>query len=495
MKKGSSKQKYRKFKKVVVLDTVIFYPNHRKLLNSIAEEVVEYPTSLPEELEKQHEDNPEIFKNKKCYTHIASDDMPKQLLMNRVEGADVIISCWTNIPDEIIEGNPQLKLIAFWTHEREHRINVGLAAKKGIAVINIPDYGTDAVSEVVFAGMWHLIQRNFSMREYPHTTNQVANAVVERTFQHFRKLLENEKYTRAGKFGHHFHKLGMIKFDFGKKDLNELIPERLVKYKRVGFMNTRNTEEAIKKLSTFNVICEEYNVTDTSLASYYKFLAENEIVFYDEEYKNSSEIQKAEKMFGDKFVSIGTLIGAEYPLEGKVFGVVGLGRIGVQVARIAKTLGFEVWYFSQTRKQSLERELGLKYASLTEIASKSDVLSIHLPAHKAEGVFDAALISKLKKGAIFINTADGNAIDQAALTKRMQNDEVFAYLDVYPGLPRKDILGMEMENKSDWKIRKALPNHIIAYRAGWRTQESLNVKTYKLLGEMMNNAFEPKMCE
>ena len=58
--------KLSKFKRVVVLDTVIFYPEHRKLLNSIAEEVLEFPTSLPEGLEKQYEEHPEIFLHQKC---------------------------------------------------------------------------------------------------------------------------------------------------------------------------------------------------------------------------------------------------------------------------------------------------------------------------------------------------------------------------------------------------------------------------------------------
>ena len=64
--------------------------------------------------------------------------------------------------------------------------------------------------------------------------------------------------------------------------------------------------------------------------------------------------------------------------------------------------------------------------------------------------------------------------------------EIFAYLDVYPGLPRKDILGMPMNDKTDWKIHKELANNVLAYRAGWKTQESIKVKTYKLLGEMID---------
>jgi len=476
----------KKFRKVVVLDTVIFYPEHRQLLNSIAEEVLEYPTSLPEGLEKQYEESPDLFLNKLCYTQIAIDNIPLQLLMNRVDGADVVVSCWTDIPDEILRLNPQLKLIVFWTHEREHRINIKLAEELGITVANIPDYGTDAVAEVVFAGLWQLLHRNFGADNTLETGDKISHAIIDHVFSHFRQLQDNEKYTRSGKFTHHFHKIGLVKFDFTQKNLDELIPERLIEYKRVGLLNIVKSDETTNALRALGVICEQYKINDTSLATYYKFLAENDIIFYDTNGIDHSEIKKISVMFGDKLVDVGQLSSADYSFNNKIFGVIGLGRIGIKVATIAKKLGFEVIYYSKTRKNELENELGIKYVGLEKLAETSDVVSVHVPAHKAENLFDNKLIAKLKSKSIFINTADGNAIDQQVLTKRMLAGEIFAYLDVYPGLPRKDILGMPMNDKTDWKIHKELSNNVFAYRAGWKTQESIKVKTYKLLGEMID---------
>jgi len=97
---------------------------------------------------------------------------------------------------------------------------------------------------------------------------------------------------------------------------------------------------------------------------------------------------------------------------------------------------------------------------------------------------DQNIIASMKNGTILINTADGNAVDQHALTDRMVRGEIIGYLDVYPGLPRKDILGLPMNDKTDWKLYKELENNVFAYRAGWKTQESIRIKTYKLLGEM-----------
>jgi lactate dehydrogenase-like 2-hydroxyacid dehydrogenase len=477
----------KKFKKVVVLDTVIFYPEHRKLLNKLSEQVLEYPSSLPEGLEKQYQNNPELFINKRCYSELATNDTPKQLLMNRVDGADVIISCWTNIPDEILKLNPQLKLIVFWTHEKEHRVNMKLAEELGIKVVNVPDYGTESVTEAVFAGIWQLIQKNYQTSLSTDNENQTCNAIIDYVFTYFRKLPTNEKNTRSGKFTHHFHKIGQAKFDFDQKSIDQLIPERLVKDKKVGLLNIQNANETIDKLRALEVNCEKYEIKDDSLATFYKFLTENEIVFYDKTRVDPDTLEKISIMFNNKLVDITALPRAEYSLTNKTFGIVGLGRIGTTVATTAKKLGLKVVYYSKTRKPETEKELDIEYVSLEELARTCDIVSIHVPAYKAENMFNKDLINKLKNKSIFINTADGNAIDQKTLTDRMVNHEIFAYLDVYPGLPRKDIMGLKMKDNADWKIKKELSNHVLAYRVGWKTQESIRVKTYKLIGHLINH--------
>ncbi|MEI7511961.1 MAG: NAD(P)-dependent oxidoreductase [Candidatus Uhrbacteria bacterium] len=475
-----------KFKRVAVLDTVIFYPEHRQLLNQFAEEVLEFPSSLPDGLEKQLEDKPELFLNKKCYTHIAADNTPLQLLMNRVEGADVIISCWTGIPDEILRLNPQLKLIIFWTHEKEHRINTKLAEELGISVTNIPDYGTDAVAEVVFAGLWQLLIKNNRLPRQPESGTEVMNAIMHDLFIRYRKLPNNEKYTRAGKFSHHFHKLGLVNFDFTQKSLDELIPERLIEHKHIGLLNITQSKETISALHSFGVIANAITIADFSLATAYKFCAEHEYIYFDSHNAPTTEIEKMRILFPGKFIDIRTLTSTNRSFQNNVFGIVGLGRIGTRVARIAKSLGFEVIYFSKNRKPEIEYELGVRYVALDELAKMSDVISIHVPAHKAEGLISRPFIESMRNNTLFINTADGNALDRQALTERMETGEINTYLDVYPGLPRKDILGLPMKDKTDWKLHDTLANNVFAYRAGWKTQESIRIKTHKLLGEMTN---------
>jgi len=312
------------------------------------------------------------------------------------------------------------------------------------------------------------------------------HGIVNSVFDYFRKLPTNEKNTRAGKFTHQFHKIGEAKFDFDQKSLDELIPERLLEHKKIGLLNMSDAGCLADVFEALGVRLEQHQTTDSSLATYYKFLAENELVFFDPTTMNQAELAKIQLMFGDKLVDINELVPINFRISGKIFGIVGLGRIGQKVAVKAKKLGFEVVYYSRTRKPELEQNWQIKYLPLQDLARVSDVISIHVPAHKAENLFDGQMVAAMKNGAIFINTADGNAIDQPALTKRMKAGEIMAFLDVYPGLPRKDILGLSMEGPADWKIKKELPNQVLAYRAGWKTQESIRVKTYKTLGLMTN---------
>ena len=89
--------------KIVILDSVILYPEHRYRLEQMADEIVEYNTCTSEEE-----------------------------VLERVKGADCIISCWVDISNRVIDENPQIKTIAFWTHAYEHRIDKAYAEAHGI---------------------------------------------------------------------------------------------------------------------------------------------------------------------------------------------------------------------------------------------------------------------------------------------------------------------------------------------------------------------------
>ena len=154
----------KKFKKVVVLDTVIFYPEHEEILKSLVEKpkiervpltwdetkkqwtlpenyempndanIIIWPSSLPESFEGLSLELHEKLKTAQCWTEAGlRGSLSSQNLLNRIKDADCILTCWTNIPDEVLELiNP--KAIITWTHEFEHRLNVKRAIEKGVEV-------------------------------------------------------------------------------------------------------------------------------------------------------------------------------------------------------------------------------------------------------------------------------------------------------------------------------------------------------------------------
>jgi glycerate dehydrogenase len=79
-------------------------------------------------------------------------------LNERLNGADAVISCWTNIPDEVLRANPQIRYVGSWTNLVQHRINLDLAREMGITITYIPDYGTIAVAEHAIALLLELMR-------------------------------------------------------------------------------------------------------------------------------------------------------------------------------------------------------------------------------------------------------------------------------------------------------------------------------------------------
>lgn len=130
------------------------------------------------------------------------------------------------------------------------------------------------------------------------------------------------------------------------------------------------------------------------------------------------------------------LLGIE--LNGKTLGIVGAGRIGQAAAFKAKAFGMKVIYFSKTRKQKFEREIGAKKTSLNMLLKKSDVVSIHLPlSEKTFHLFSKEKLDLLKPTSILINTSRGEVVDEQYLIKLLSTNKIFAAgFDVYENEPR-----------------------------------------------------------
>jgi D-3-phosphoglycerate dehydrogenase len=132
--------------------------------------------------------------------------------------------------------------------------------------------------------------------------------------------------------------------------------------------------------------------------------------------------------------------GTWQPLEGvqvlgKTFGIIGLGGIGAEVARIAQGMGLQVIAWNRTPRPGT----GVTLVELDELLQRSDIVSLNLTLNdETRGFFDQARIARMKPGAILVNTARGALVDEAALIEALQSGHLrHAGLDVFHSEPLK----------------------------------------------------------
>ena len=129
------------------------------------------------------------------------------------------------------------------------------------------------------------------------------------------------------------------------------------------------------------------------------------------------------------------LIGKQ--LTGTRLGILGMGRIGKVVAKLARAFGMIIHYHNRS-KLSSELEMGATYHdSIKNLFSVSDVLSINCPATKeTENIINAKTLEYFPKGAIITNSARGDMIDDEAMINALNKRKIYALgLDVYKGEP------------------------------------------------------------
>ncbi|OIO31251.1 hypothetical protein AUJ77_00370 [Candidatus Nomurabacteria bacterium CG1_02_43_90] len=110
-----------------------------------------------------------------------------------------------------------------------------------------------------------------------------------------------------------------------------------------------------------------------------------------------------------------------FDLKGKTMGILGIGRIGVHMIRMAKGFDMKVVAFDLYPKQSMAQELGFSYVTLDELLAQSDVMSLHLPYMKeTHHIINKESIRKMKKGSVLINTARGGLVETEALAEGLR---------------------------------------------------------------------------
>ncbi|MBQ5595084.1 MAG: hydroxyacid dehydrogenase [Alistipes sp.] len=168
------------------------------------------------------------------------------------------------------------------------------------------------------------------------------------------------------------------------------------------------------------------SVAETTLASALA-LARN--IVYFNEYFHDGRYAKADRAFCyDRFT---------FELRGKKWGIIGMGNIGREVARLASAFGCEVRYFSTS---GAKREEQYPAMELNELLEWSDIVSVHSPLNeRTRGLVGRNELQKMKPSSIIINVARGGIIDEAALAEALDNGWVAAAaLDVFSVEPLRE---------------------------------------------------------
>jgi glycerate dehydrogenase len=168
------------------------------------------------------------------------------------------------------------------------------------------------------------------------------------------------------------------------------------------------------------------SVAETTIASALA-LARN-VVYFDE-YFHDKRYSQAERAFCYDRLT--------FQISGKRWGIIGLGNIGREVARLASAFGCEVRYFSTS---GVKREEGYQAMELEELLAWSDIVSVHSPLNeRTRGLIGLEQLKKMKPSAIIINVARGGIIDEAALAEALDNGYISAAaLDVFSVEPLRE---------------------------------------------------------
>ena len=157
-----------------------------------------------------------------------------------------------------------------------------------------------------------------------------------------------------------------------------------------------------------------------------------------------------------------------------MIGIIGLGKIGSQVASVAKAFGMEVSAWSENLNLSKANELGVLPMSKDDLIKSSDIISIHVVfGERYKNLFTEKEFNMMKKNSILINTSRGPIINEKDLINALEEEKIAgAGLDVYNQEPLSQ----------DHKLR-FLPNALLLPHLGYVTAENYS----KFYNQMVEN--------
>lgn len=239
----------------------------------------------------------------------------------------------------------------------------------------------------------------------------------------------------------------------------ELICETATGFNNIDIVYAKNNNIAVTNVAGYSTNTVAQHTFATVLSLYDK------LSYYDEfvksgEYSSSGLFTNVSKPF--------------YELEGKTWGIIGLGAIGRRVAKIAEAFGVNVVYYSTSGKNSNSDYRRVEFDELLKV---SDIVSIHAPLNNVtQGLINYDALKKMKSTAILVNMGRGPIVVESDLAKAI-NEELIAgaALDVFEIEPIKSENPLLLVND---KERLVLTPHI-----AWASVEARN----RLFKEVVNN--------
>ena len=171
-----------------------------------------------------------------------------------------------------------------------------------------------------------------------------------------------------------------------------------------------------------------------------------------------------------------------FELKGKILGLIGLGKIGSQVATIGKAFGMQVVAWSENLNLSSANKLGVLPMSKEELLKQSDIVSLHLVlGDRYKNLITEKEFKMMKKTCFLINTSRGPIVNEKDLIKALEDDDIAgAGLDVYDVEPLPQ----------DHKLR-FLPNALLMPHIGFVTEENYSIFFSQML-ENLESCLEGK---
>ncbi|MFD1065432.1 2-hydroxyacid dehydrogenase [Oceanobacillus locisalsi] len=155
-------------------------------------------------------------------------------------------------------------------------------------------------------------------------------------------------------------------------------------------------------------------------------------------------------------------------IKGKTVGIIGTGKIGIEVARLFKAFGANLIASNQASVNPEAVELGVEYMDLDDVMAQSDIVTLHVPSMPStKGLISKEKLNLMKESAVIINCARGPIVDNDALAEALNNEKIAG-----AGI---DVFDMEPPIPSDYKLLHA-KNTVLTPHVGFLTDEAMELR-------------------